>query len=108
MKAIGPMQSGLVMQPLLASPSVLGRPRPTDMRTGTNAILYIYIASPVANGGSCPRTSPPCSTVKGYFYAWSRDGIFASLNYTLVMAAHEAAGRGERDWQPSVKTKESG
>jgi hypothetical protein len=33
------------------------------------------------------------STVQGYFYAWSRGGIFASLNYTLVMASREAAGR---------------
>jgi hypothetical protein len=31
--------------------------------------------------------------LQGYFYAWSRGGIFASLNYTLVMASREAAGR---------------
>ena len=31
--------------------------------------------------------------MQGYFYAWSRDEIFASLNYTFVMASREAAGR---------------
>ena len=37
---------------------------------------------------------PPYSTVQGYFYTWSRNGTFASLNHALVMAAREAAGRG--------------
>ena len=60
-----------------------------------------------------PKDFPPYSTVQGYFYAWSRGGIFASLNYTLVMASREAAGReasptaGVIDSQ-SVKTTESG
>jgi transposase len=76
-----------VMEPLLPRASTLGRPRATDMRTVINAILY--------------------------FYAWSRGGVFASLNYTLVMASREAAGReasptaGVIDSQ-SVKTTESG
>src|ERR1700722_20330691 len=48
---------------------------------------------PVANGGSLPKDLPPYSTVQGYFYAWSRGGIFASLNYSLVMASREAVGR---------------
>jgi hypothetical protein len=51
--------------------------------------------------------------VQGYFYAWSRGGIFALLNYSLVMASREAVGReasptaGVIDSQ-SVKTTESG
>jgi hypothetical protein len=40
-----------------------------------------------------PKDFPPYSTVQGYFYAWSRGGIFASLNYSLVMASRETAGR---------------
>jgi Transposase DDE domain len=53
------------------------------------------------------------STVQGYFHAWSRGGIFASPNYSLVMASREAVGReasptaGVIDSQ-SVKTTESG
>jgi transposase len=72
-----------------------------------------------ANGDRCdplhcvPKDFPPYSTVQGYFYAWSRCGIFASLNYTLVMVSREAAGRaanptaGVIDSQ-SVKTTKSG
>ena len=80
-----------VMQPLLPPASALGRPRATDLRTVIDAILYI--ASTGCQWRQLPKDFPPYSTVQGYFYAWSRGGIFASLNYTLVMAAREAAGR---------------
>src|SRR5258708_33600848 len=82
------------MQPLLPPASALGRPRATDMRTVINAILYI--ASTGCQWRQLPKDFPPYSTVQGYFYALSRGGIFASLNYTLVMAAREAAGRDAR------------
>ena len=101
----------LLMQPLLPPASALGRPRATDMRAVMNAILYI--ASTGCQWRQLPKDFPPYSTVQGYFYAWSRGGIFASLNYTLVMASREAAGReasptaGVIDSQ-SVKTTESG
>ena len=100
-----------VMEPLLPEASALGRPRATDLRTVMNAILYI--ASTGCQWRQLPKDFPPYSTVQGYFYAWSRGGIFASLNYTLVMASREAAGReasptaGVIDSQ-SVKTTESG
>jgi putative transposase len=81
------------------------------MRTVIDAILYI--ASTGCQWRQLPKDFPPYSTVQGYFYAWSRGGIFASLNYTLVMASREATGReasptaGVIDSQ-SVKTTESG
>src|SRR5580658_94514 len=89
----------------------LGRPREVELRTVINAILYI--ASTGCQWRQLPKDFPPYSTVQGYFYAWSRGGIFASLNYTLIMASREAAGReasptaGVIDSQ-SVKTTESG
>ena len=100
-----------VMEPLLPPASALGRPRETDMRAVVNAILYI--ASTGCQWRQLPKDFPPYSTVQGYFYAWSRNGTFASLNHALVMAAREAAGReasptaGVIDSQ-SVKTTESG
>ena len=100
-----------VMEPLLPPPSILGRPRETDMRAVVNAILYI--ASTGCQWRLLPKDFPPYSTVQGYFYAWSRDGTFALLNHALVMASREAAGReasptaGVIDSQ-SVKTTESG
>src|SRR5579863_8314513 len=101
----------LVMEPLVPPASALGRPRATNMRTVIDAILYI--ASTGCQWRQLPKDFPPYSTVQGYFYAWSRGGIFATLNYTLVMASREAAGReasptaGVIDSQ-SVKTTESG
>src|ERR1700738_4094962 len=68
---------------------------------------------PVANGGSCPRTSHRIRRYKVIFMHGRAVEFFASLNYTLVMAAREAAGReasptaGVIDSQ-SVKTTESG
>src|SRR5665213_3993251 len=100
-----------VMEPLLPEASALGRPRATDLRTVMNAILYI--ASTGCQWRQLPKDFPPYSTVQGYFYAWSRGGLFASLNYSLVMASREAVGReasptaGVIDSQ-SVKTTESG
>src|SRR5471030_1961663 len=100
-----------VMEPLLPRASALGRPRATAMRAVIDAILYI--ASTGCQWRQLPKDFPPYSTVQGYFYAWSRGGIFASLNYTLVMASREAAGReaspsaGVIDSQ-SVKTTECG
>src|SRR3990170_2276613 len=82
-----------VMEPLLPPASALGRPRETDMRAVVNAILYI--ASTGCQWRQLPKDFPPYSTVQGYFYAWSRDGTFASLNHALVMASREAAGDGE-------------
>jgi len=101
----------LVMKPLLPPASALGRPRETDMRALVNAILYI--ASTGCQWRQLPKEFPPYSTVQGYFYAWSRNGTFASLNHALVMASREAAGReasptaGVID-SHSVKTTESG
>ena len=100
-----------VMEPLFPPASALGRPRETDMRAVVNAILYI--ASTGCQWRQLPKDFPPYSTVQGYFYAWSRNGTFASLNHALVMASREAAGRdasptaGVIDSQ-SVKTTESG
>jgi putative transposase len=54
------------------------------MRTVINAILYI--ASTGCQWRQLPKDFPPYSTVQGHFYAWSRGGIFASLNYTLLIA----------------------
>ena len=60
-----------------------------------------------------PKDFPPYSTVQGYFYDWSRSGMFAAINHMLVVALREATGReaspsaGVIDSQ-SVKTTESG
>lgn len=100
-----------VLGPLMPAPSRIGRPRARDLRVVMNAILYL--ASTGCQWRQLPKDFPPCSTVQGYFYAWSRSGLLASINHMLVMSAREAQGRpasptaGVIDSQ-SVKTTESG
>jgi transposase len=97
--------------PLTPAPSRIGRPREVDLREILNAILYM--ASTGCQWRQLPKEFPPFTTVQGYFYAWSREGRFATINHMLVMAAREKAGReasptaGVIDSQ-SVKTTESG
>src|ERR1039457_4368759 len=100
-----------LIEPLLPPASSRGRPRETDLRSVVNASLYM--ASTGCQWRQLPKEFPPYSTVQSYFYAWSREGVFASVNHALVMAAREKAGRdasptaGVIDSQ-SVKTTESG
>lgn len=100
-----------LIEPFMPARSPIGRPRATSLRLVVEAILYI--ASTGCQWRQLPKEFPPYSTVQGYFYGWSRDGTFAAINHTLVMAAREKAGReasptaGVIDSQ-SVKTTESG
>jgi transposase len=80
-----------LIEPLLPPASALGRPRETELRSVVNAILYM--AATGCQWRQLPKEFPPYSTVQGYFYAWSRTGVFASINHLLVMAAREKAGR---------------
>ena len=40
-----------------------------------------------------PPCFPPVSTVRRWFYLWRDDGLWLTLNHTLLMAAREADGR---------------
>lgn len=80
-----------LIEPFMPAPSRVGRPRTTDMRRLVEAILYI--ASTGCQWRAMPKEFPPYSTVQGYFYAWSRQGLLVHINHALVMAAREKAGR---------------
>lgn len=95
----------------LPSAKATGRPRTADLREVVNAILYMLRSG--CPWRLLPREFPPRSTVQRYFYDWRDEGLWATINHHLVMAAREAAGReaspsaGVIDSQ-SVKTTESG
>ena len=100
------------LAPLLPPPAARGRPRTTDLRAVVEALLFV-----LATG--CPWRAlprglyPPFTTVQGYFYAWRRSGLWASLRHRLVGQARQAQGRaatpgaGVIDTQ-SVPATESG
>ncbi len=100
-----------LIAPFLPPPNLLGRPRKIELRAVVDAILYM--AATGCQWRQLPKDFPPYSTVQGYFYAWSREGRWASINHALVMVSREAQGReasptaGVIDSQ-SVKTTESG
>ena len=92
-------------------PSRRGRPRKWERWLIINAILYV-------NRTGCqwrmlPCNFPPWRTVYGYFWRWTRNGLWERINAVLVQKAREKAGRHPQpsaaslDSQ-SVKTSEGG
>lgn len=100
-----------VIEPLLPSPSRLGRRRRTDLREVFNAIQFLL-------GTGCqwralPGCFPPFTTVQNYFYAWRDDGTLERLLDALRARARAQAGRAVDPTaavidSQSVKTTESG
>jgi transposase len=78
-------------EPLMPSPSRIGRPRKTDLREVVNALLYM-----ASSGGAwrlLPKDFPPFSTVQRYFYRWRDEGLLRAISNELVMAGREKEGR---------------
>jgi len=100
-----------LIEPLLPPAKSGGRPRTTELRAVTVAMLYIAISG--CQWRMLPKDFSPASTVRGYFYAWRNASLWQTINHLLVMSARELEGReaspsaGVNDSQ-SVKTTESG
>src|SRR3954451_1648861 len=99
------------IEPLLPAARHGGRGRKTGLREVLNALLYLLRTG--CPWRLLPREFPPRSTVHGYFRRLWRDGIWSTVQATLLMAAREQAGREASpsaaiiDSQ-SVKTSEAG
>jgi transposase len=97
------------IEPHMPAAKPLGRPRGIDLRTVVDAILY----RTGCQWRLLAKDFPPFTTVQGYFYDWRDSGLFERINFELLLAVREAAGReaspsaGVIDSQ-SVKTTESG
>jgi transposase len=68
-----------------------GRPRTTNMREVTNAILYVL-------GTGCqwralPKDFPPRTTVFEYLDLWEWDGTLGRLDHALFLATREQADK---------------
>ena len=81
------------------------------MREVLNALLYLLRTG--CPWRMLPREFPPRSTVYGYFRRFWQDGIWSTIQATLLMAAREQAGREASPTaaiidSQSVKTTEAG
>jgi len=98
------------IEALLPPPKRLGRPRTTTLRAVVNALLYLLTTG--CQWRLLPKEFPPFSTVQRFFYRWRDDGLWQTINHSLVARVREAAGReaspsaGVIDSQ-SVKTTEA-
>lgn len=100
-----------VLEPLVPSAKLGGRPRSVDMRDILNGIFYIL------RGGCAwrmmPHDLPKWRTVYDYFRTWRIEGVWERLNGVLREQLRRAVGRrsepsaGVLDSQ-SVKTTEVG
>lgn len=88
-----------------------GRPRKWEAWFIINAILYVTRTG--CQWRMVPRDLPPWQTVYGYFWRWTRTGLWEQINAVLVTEARRQAGRNPEpsaaviDSQ-SVKTSEGG
>ena len=80
-----------VVEPHMPAAKPLGRPRGTELRAVVDAILYM--ARTGCQWRLLPKDFPPFTTVQGYFYDWRDSGLFERINFELLLAVREAAGR---------------
>ena len=92
-------------------PSKRGRPRKWEIWLIINAILYVTRTG--CQWRMLPTNLPPWQTVYGYFWRWTRTGMWEPINAAVVRQARQQAGRNPQpsaasiDSQ-SVKTSEGG
>ena len=92
-------------------PSKRGRPRKWELWQIINAILYVTRTG--CQWRMLPKDLPPWQTVYGYFWCWTKSGLWATINAALVRQVRQKQGREPKpsaaimDSQ-SVKTSEGG
>lgn len=91
-----------VLGPMIPDAAPGGRPRKTAKREIVEAILYALRAG--CSWRLLPHDFPPWQTVYYYLRRWEREGVWAKVHHTLVLADRERAGR---DASPSAAILDS-
>lgn len=91
-----------VIAPMIPEAAPGGRPRKADKREIVEAILYALRAG--CAWRLLPHDFPPWQTVYYYLRRWQREGVWARVHHTLVMAEREREGR---DASPSAAVIDS-
>ena len=80
-----------ILEPLIPDAKPGGRPRKAEKRRIVEAILYQLRAGSAWR--LLPHDFPPWQTVYYYLRRWQAEGVWTTVNHTLVMADRERAGR---------------
>lgn len=80
-----------LIAPMIPDATPGGRPRRAHKREIVEAILYLLRAG--CAWRLLPYDFPPWQTVYYYLRRWEREGVWAGVLHTLVMADRERAGR---------------
>ena len=91
-----------VIAPMIPDATPGGRPRKAEKREIVEAILYFLRAG--CAWRLLPHDFPPWQTVYYSFRRWEREGVWARIHHTLVMADREKDGR---DASPSATILDS-
>lgn len=81
-----------MLEPLLPAPARTGRLLAWPVREIVQAIFYVLREG--VPWRMLPEGFPPYQTVHGRFARWRDKGVWATLNFALVVADRERAGRG--------------
>jgi transposase len=91
-----------LIEPMIPAAAPGGRPRRAPKREIVEAILYLLRAG--CSWRLLPHDFPPWQTVYYYLRRWEREGVWARVHHTLVMADRERVGR---DASPSAAVIDS-
>lgn len=86
-----------MIEPMIPDADPGGRPRRAPKREIVEAILYLLRAG--CSWRLLPHDFPPWQTVYYDLRRWEREGVWARVHHTLVMADREREGR---DASPSA------
>ena len=81
----------VILEPLIPDAKPGGRPRKAEKRRIVEAILYQLRAGSAWR--LLPHGFPPWQTVYYYLRRWQAEGVWATVNHTLLMADRERTGR---------------